>query len=135
MPEDADPKEVEAILRRVEPLLLREMQQALREITLIIENEAKQYPPARIESRYVRTGTLGGGWHTFVEPRGEGIEAFVGNAVRYAPFVQGPVGVQSRRMASYGWSSLDAMVEGRIGEMAERVGAAVERALQEAIGE
>ena len=47
------------------------------------------YPPTLPNQRYVRTGTLGRGWVDRVSGSGYGVKGVVGNAVSYAPRVQG----------------------------------------------
>ena len=53
-----------------------------------LQRDMAQYPPARPNSSYVRTGTYGRRWTTQLNESGQGLTGKVGNKVSYGPFVQ-----------------------------------------------
>lgn len=90
--------------------------QATRNLGFNIQRRAQRYPPT---TRFKRTGTLGRGW-TIEGPRIDGLDlvVFVGNAVRYARYVQGfsedgPF-TQRALFRRYGWTPIDTLAKEEI---------------------
>ena len=122
-----DPAALGPALDEVHAALGHELARALEEIALDLQGRMQRYPPALpSKSGYVRTGTLGRGWH--VSPVGMGDMITLGNPVSYAPYVQGPTDIQARRMAARGWQSVTVVLQGMTTIIAERIAAAIQRA-------
>jgi hypothetical protein len=52
-----------------------------------LQRDMAQYPPARPNSSYIRTGTYGRRWTTQLNESGQGLTGEVGNNTAYGPFV------------------------------------------------
>lgn len=100
-------------MNRYPERLRQEMATATRKALLHLQGSVPPYPPARPESRYRRTGTLGrsiglGGSQADiyeVRPIGGGYEARFGTRLSYAPPVIGPES-QTAFFAGRGWWTL-----------------------------
>lgn len=53
-----------------------------------LQRDMADYPPPPVNSRYVRTGTLGRRWTIKIIESGDGLTGKVGNNTKYAPVVQ-----------------------------------------------
>jgi len=105
-------------MRRYPDELRDEMEKATRQALAHVQGSVPSYPPARLESRYRRTGTLGrsigsGGGRAdiyTVEPNGGGYVATLGTRLEYAPQVIGPDD-QTPFFAGRGWWTLATALE------------------------
>ena len=105
-------------MRRYPDELRDEMEKSTRAALAHVQGSVPSYPPARPESRYRRTGTLGrsigsGGGRAAiytVEAIGGGYEGTLGTRLEYAPQVIGPDD-QTPFFAGRGWWTLDAALE------------------------
>ena len=70
-----------------------ETEKAVTKALLYLQSKLADYPPARAESTYRRTGTLGRLWtiaRPVVTSSAHVLEARIGNATPYGPYVQDP---------------------------------------------
>lgn len=77
----------------------RVLQEGMEQGVLYVHQSMPPYPPARIDSRYRRTGSLGRSMTTEVRTMGATVTGIVGSAMPYAPLVIGTeqAGMHRRR--------------------------------------
>ena len=85
--------ELDALLRKFgasNRIVQSAVKGAIQKSVYHLQSKVATYPPPPPMSTYRRTGTLGRSWTTKIEGSGREIRGIVGNAIPYAPFVQGP---------------------------------------------
>ena len=85
---------------------------------LLLATYAADYPPQPAGSDYRRTGTLGRLWTTatpHMTMSGHVLDARIGNATPYGPWVQDPE--QQRRVHRGRWQTTDEVVQSHLGEV------------------
>jgi hypothetical protein len=76
-------------LRQAPRILRRHLRRAMDKIVKTLVAVVQRYPPARPESAYRRTGTLGRRWATEVTSYVGGVQGILDNPTPYGPYVQG----------------------------------------------
>lgn len=95
-----------------------ELEKKLEQALLLLAGHASVYPPRQVGSRYQRTRTLGRLWtraHPQVTVGGHVLDARIGNATPYGPYVQDPD--QQAWMHAGRWQTTDQVVGAHMGEV------------------
>jgi hypothetical protein len=98
--------------------LMAEMEKRLAQALHLLAGHAAVYPQQPAGSRYARTRTLGRLWttaHPQITVRGHVIDARIGNATPYGPYVQDPEG--QAWMHRGRWQTTDDVVQAHVGEV------------------
>ena len=92
--------------------------ETVHQALLLLATYAADYPPQPADSDYRRTGTLGRLWTTatpHMTMSGHVLDARIGNATPYGPWVQDPE--RQGRVHRGRWQTTDEVVQSHLGEV------------------